>query len=143
MADTQVLDATQNRHRPTSRQIKFLVGGVIVALTVGYLIWSAAQGSAAYYLTIDEVLAQGPSTRNARVLGLIVGQSIVWEPRDLQLTFDIVDAEGQLPVSYKGSRPDMFRDGAEVVVEGRLSPDGVFEARTLLLKCPSKYEEAN
>jgi cytochrome c-type biogenesis protein CcmE len=37
----------------------------------------------------------------------------------------------------------MFRDGAEVVLEGRYTTEGVFEARTMLLKCPSKYEEAN
>jgi len=142
MAITQNLEGIGNRKRLTSRQIKFLVGGAIVALTVGYLILSAAQGSAAYYLTIGEIKAQGPSTRDVRVSGLILGESIVWEPRDLRLTCDIVDEGVQLPVFYKGSRPDMFRDGAEVVVEGRLGPEGVFEARTLLLKCPSKYEEA-
>ena len=142
MANTQNVGVIQNRKRLTSRQIKFLVGGVIVALTVGYLILSAAQGSAAYYLTITEVQAEGPSTQDVRVSGLILGESIIWEPRDLRLTFDIADEGGQLPVLYKGSRPDMFRDGAEVVVEGRMAPEGVFEARTLLLKCPSKYEEA-
>jgi cytochrome c-type biogenesis protein CcmE len=77
-----------------------------------------------------------------RVAGFILGESIVWEPRRLRLSFDIVDEEGQLSVVHEGSRPDMFRDGAEVVVEGRLAPEGVFQAHTLLLKCPSKYEEA-
>ena len=140
---TQDMDGIQNRKRLTSRQIKFLVGGVIVALTVGYLIFSAAQGSAAYYLTITEVQAQGSSTQDVRVSGLILGESIVWEPRDLHLTFDIVDEDGQLPVFYKGARPDMFRDGAEVVLEGSIDSEGIFEARTLILKCPSKYEEAD
>jgi cytochrome c-type biogenesis protein CcmE len=72
----------------------------------------------------------------------VIGESILWEPRDLRLQFEITDGNGLLPVSYSGARPDMFRDGAEVVVEGKLSPDGTFEARSMLLKCPSKYEEA-
>ena len=39
--------------------------------------------------------------------------------------------------------PDLFKDGAEVVVEGRLSPTGdVFHADKVLAKCPSKFESA-
>lgn len=142
MINIQPPEDTQNRKRLAGKQIKLLVGGVIIALTLGYLILSAARGSAAYYLTIEEVKAEGPSTRDVRVTGLILGESIVWEPRELRLSFDIVDEGGQLPVIHEGSRPDMFRDGAEAVVEGRLAPEGIFEAHTLLLKCPSKYEEA-
>jgi cytochrome c-type biogenesis protein CcmE len=81
--------------------------------------------------------------RNVRVAGFVVGESIVWEPRDLHLAFELTDESGQLSVVYKGARPDMFRDEAEVVVEGKMGPDGVFEARTMMLKCPSKYEEAD
>ena len=129
------------RNRPTRKNVKWLVGGLIVALAAGYLIFTAAQGSAAYYLTIEEVQQRGPSLRNVRVSGNIVGESIVWEPRDLRLEFEIVDESGLLPVVYGGSRPDMFRDEAEVVVEGKLGQDGVFEAKSMLLKCPSKYEQ--
>ena len=142
MVETQELVVgTQTRKRLTSRRLKFVIGGLIIALVVGYLIFSAAQGSAAYYLTVQEIQQHGPSTRNVRVAGNVVGESIAWEPRDLRLEFDMVDESGRLPVVYSGARPDMFRDEAEVVVEGKLGPEGVFEARTMLLKCPSKYEE--
>jgi cytochrome c-type biogenesis protein CcmE len=142
MVETQELVVgTQTRKRFTSKRLKFIIGGLIIALVAGYLIFSAAQGSAAYYLTVQEVRQQGPSARNVRVAGNVVGESIVWEARDLRLEFDMVDESGRLPVVYSGARPDMFRDEAEVVVEGKLGPEGVFEARTMLLKCPSKYEE--
>ena len=127
----------------TSKQIKWIVGGIIIAAAVGYLVFVAVSGSTAYYVTIQEIQAQGPSQRNVRVAGSIVGESIVWEPRDLLLQFDIVDESGRMSVVYNGARPDMFRDQAELVVEGKLSPEGIFEARTLVLKCPSKYEEAD
>ena len=115
----------------------------VIAATVAYLIFVAASGSTAYYVTIQEIQEQGASQRNVRVAGNIVEESILWEPRDLRLEFEIVDESGRMAVVYNGSRPDMFRDEAELVVEGKLSPDGIFEARTLLLKCPSKYEEAD
>ena len=91
--------------------------------------------------TVDELSKQGPTGRNVRVAGTIVGESIVWDARDLRLTFDITDPGGVLNVVYHGPRPDMFRDGAEVVVEGKYAASGKLEARQLLLKCPSKYEE--
>jgi cytochrome c-type biogenesis protein CcmE len=143
MVDIEEHAALQPRTWRKSRRIKWIVGGLIVALTVGYLIVSAASGSAAYYVTIGELQEQEASRRNVRVSGNIVGESIVWEPRDLRLAFDITDDSGRLSVVYNGARPDMFRDGAEVVVEGRLTPEGTFGARTMLLKCPSKYEEAD
>ena len=142
MIETQdLVVGTQTRKRLTSRRLKFVIGGLIIALVAGYLIFTAAQGSVAFYLTVQEIQQQGPSARNVRVAGNVVGESIVWEPRDLRLEFDIVDESGRLHVVYSGSRPDMFRDEAEVVVEGKLGPEGTFEARTMLLKCPSKYEE--
>ena len=54
----------------------------------------------------------------------------------------VTDESGHLPVIYKGLRPDMFQDGAQAVVEGRYTEMGTFEAHNLVLKCPSKYEEA-
>ncbi|MBN1579847.1 MAG: cytochrome c maturation protein CcmE [Anaerolineae bacterium] len=128
--------------RLAGKQIKFIVGGIIIAAVVAYMIVSAAQGSAAYYMTIEEIKAQGPSPRNVRVAGFVVGKSIVWEPRDLQLAFDVTDDSGTLSVSYNGSRPDMFKDGAETVLEGKYTSQGIFEAKTMILKCPSKYQEA-
>ena len=143
MAETNETSTTPTRKRLTGRQKKWLIGGIIAALTAGYLVFTAASGSAAYYVTIQEAQDQGPSRRNVRISGTIVGESIVWEPRDLLLQFDIVDESGRMSVVYNGARPDMFRDQAELVVEGKLSPEGIFEARTLVLKCPSKYEEAD
>ena len=139
----QTAESSKPKKQLTSKQIKFIIGGVIIAITAGYLIYSAAQGSAAYYVTISEVQAVGPQTGNVRVSGVILEESILWEPRDLLLQFEMVDEGGTLPVTYTGARPDMFKEGAELVVEGQLGPDGVFQASTIILKCPSKYEEAD
>lgn len=129
------------RHE-SRRQAKLIVGGAIVVLAVAYLLLTAARGATAYYLTVAEIRAQGPAQRNVRVAGTIVGESIVWSARELRLEFDVTDESGRLPVVYHGARPDMFRDGAQVVLEGQYAPEGRFRARSMLLKCPSKYEEA-
>jgi len=142
MVETQ--DMTPNRvRRPLSgKRLGLVIVGILVALVAGYLVSSAARGSAAYYMTIEEVKKQAASERTVRVTGNVVGESIVWEPHDLRLQFEIADDVGRLPAVYHGPQPDMFRDGAQVVLEGRYSPQGVFEARTMLLRCPSKYEAA-
>jgi len=123
-------------------QSKFFIGGAIIVLTVGYLIVSSIGGSTAYYLTVEEVKAQGPSERTVRVAGTVVGETIEWNAQELMLKFNIADDSGSLAVTYNGPRPDMLRDGAEAVVEGKYTEGDSFEASNLLLKCPSKYEEA-
>ncbi len=121
--------------------MKFLIGGAIILVVIGWLIFSNVQGSTAYYLTVEEVMGQGPSDRMVRVSGLVVGETIDWDPQQMTLRFEIADEGGSLPVIYKGVRPDMFQDGAQAVVEGKYTTKGVFEATSLLLKCPSKYLE--
>lgn len=130
--------------RNRAKQTKFLIGGLVVAIVVGYLIFSSLSGAAQYYLTVAEIKAQGPSNRIVRVNGIVDGASIQYDARTLTLKFDIVDDSGRLSVLHHDVMPDMLRDGADVVIEGKYGEDGLFEvnANGLLLKCPSKYEEA-
>ena len=121
---------------------KFIIGGAIIVLAVGYLIVSSIGGSTAYYLTVEEVKAKGPSEQTVRVAGTVMGETIEWSAEELKLRFKIADDSGNLAVIYNGPRPDMLRDGSEAVVEGRYIEGESFEASNLLLKCPSKYEGA-
>ena len=121
---------------------KFIIGGAIIVLAVGYLIVSSIGGSTAYYQTVEEVKANGPSERTVRVAGTVMGETIEWGAEELKLRFSIADASGSLAVIYNGPRPDMLKDDAEAIVEGRYIEGGSFEANNLLLKCPSKYEGA-
>ena len=144
MTDSIPMTETKRQRKPAKKQTRFIAGGLIVVLVIGYLIFTSIQGSTAPYLTVTELQNRGSSVyeRNVRVTGEIQGESIDWNARDLILQFEIADEGGRLPVVYKGLRPDMFQDGAEAVVEGRYTEGGTFEAHNLMLKCPSKYEEA-
>jgi cytochrome c-type biogenesis protein CcmE len=126
-----------------SSTMKFLIGGVVVAVVIGVLIATSFSGSTSDYLTIAQAQVLGPDqARNSRVAGEIVPDSVNWSTRDLHLTFQIKDETGILPISYHGPQPDMLVDAVEAVVIGKYDPQGkVFEADELLMKCPSKYEE--
>ena len=126
-----------------SSTVKFLIGGVVVAVVIGVLIVTSFSGSTSDYLKVAEIKSLGPEqTRNSRVSGEIVPNSVDWNTRELHLTFAIQDETGQLAISYHGPQPDMLVDAVEAVVVGKYDPaDQVFEAEELLMKCPSKYEE--
>ncbi|MBO0782638.1 MAG: cytochrome c maturation protein CcmE, partial [Ktedonobacteraceae bacterium] len=58
------------------------------------------------------------------------------------ITFTVIDGNQTMNVAYSGVVPDIFRPGIQVVVEGRYSGQGPFQAQTLLAKCPSKFQSA-
>ncbi len=126
-----------------SSSVKFVIGGIVVAVVIGVLIATSFSGSTSEYLSVAEVKALGPDhARNSRVVGEIVPDSVEWSTRDLHLTFAISDDTGNLAISYHGPQPDMLEDAVEAVVVGKYDPGSqVFEAEELLMKCPSKYEE--
>ena len=134
----------ENCRKPASKTWRFFIGGAVIVLLIVYLILSSTQGTAVYALTISELKARSPTIygQGVRVGGTVDGKSIVWDAKELVLRFNLMDGEETLPVTYKGVRPDMFRDGAQALVEGKYQRSGIFEATKLLLKCPSKYEAA-
>jgi cytochrome c-type biogenesis protein CcmE len=126
-----------------AKRIKFLIGGGVIALAIVYLIVAATQSTAAYFLTVEELYAKGDviHERNVRVSGKVTNTTVDFNARDLILRFQVAGASGQtLAVLFNGPMPDQLRPDAEAIMEGKF--DGqVFNAQTILLKCPSKYEE--
>ena len=120
---------------------RFLIGGIIVFLALGYLGYTGFEGSATYYYTVGELIEQGNSIygENVRLNGLVAPGSIEQESSNFIMRFTIINGEASLPVVYQGVVPDAFRVGNEVVVEGYLDSDSTFQANTILAKCPSKY----
>jgi cytochrome c-type biogenesis protein CcmE len=161
MQDTETRPLVDNgadwdRPRRVSQagRVKLFVAAMMAVLAIGYLMFSATQTSAVYYMTIPEVEALGSEamTQQVRVGGMVVPGSI--ERDGTTLRFRIVDAEPETPpevalqsdrlltVVYGGVVPDIFQNEVHVVVEGKLTPAGEFDARTLLAKCPSRFEAA-
>ena len=98
-----------------------------------------------YFLTAPEVQQQLSALQQAshpiRVAGQVTDDPIQWDVRHLSLAFRIGEGEMRLPVQYTGVKPDMFRAGTSVIVEGRIGRDGVLKASILMTSCPSKYQD--
>jgi cytochrome c-type biogenesis protein CcmE len=126
---------------------KFLLGGVLVLGTASYLMASSIDETATYYLTPGELAAKVDDNPRFSKNGVKVGARVVTgtikrDPGGRELTFVMTDGKQEYPVHYRGVAPDTFTDGVDIVVEGRLDANGVFQATTLLAKCASRYENA-
>jgi cytochrome c-type biogenesis protein CcmE len=148
---------------------KFIIGGLLVLAAVIYMLVSSTKANAEYFMTVDEMHAKSASLagRNLRLSGAVVGSTIQFDPGTHLLTFVIANVPGdnatitaqgglakvlheavvdptrqRLSVSYNGPKPDLMRDEAQAIITGHLGQDGIFHADELLLKCPTKYEQA-
>ncbi len=121
---------------------KFIIGGLLILGAIAYVTVSSFQSNAIYYLTLKELNTQRATVVNqpVRVNAPLDKNSIQFDDKTLTLKFNLQDGDLVLPVVYKGVVPDTLTEGESVVAEGRLGMDGVFQASTLLVKCPSKYE---
>ena len=151
------------------RNPKFLVGGLLIAAAIVYLIISSTQANAQYFLTIEELQNRKAemTAKDVRISGAVIGDSISYDSQSLTLKFSVanipgdnavIDARGGLAavlksavedksqarmnVVYKGVKPDLLKNEAQAIMTGKLDADGNFTATELLLKCPTKYEEA-
>jgi cytochrome c-type biogenesis protein CcmE len=129
---------------------KFMIGGVVVLGTSGWLMASSISQTKEYYLTPSEMAARlktdpGFKGADVRVGARVVPGSIKRDPGGREYSFRVVDttknAMDTLSVFYKGLAPDTFTDGVDVVVSGRAT-EGTFQATQLLAKCASRYEAA-
>lgn len=160
--------SNQTQSMPVNR-LKFIVAGLFIFAALVYLIVSSTQAGAQYFLTVDELLERGASifNKDVRISGAVLGDTIHYNNQTFTLSFDIahvpgdsdeIEAQGGLAsvlhaavndpnrktlhIIYKGVQPDLLRHEAQAILSGHLGEDGIFYADELLLKCPSKYEEA-
>jgi cytochrome c-type biogenesis protein CcmE len=123
-------------------QTKFLIGSGIIVLTLVSLAYVGYTQSKTYYHTISELGTLQAATlhQRLRVSGNVRNGSIAH--RDGRIDFVLEEQGKRLPVSYIGRDPlpDTFKDGAQALVEGRIMPDGQFQAEEVQAKCASKYQ---
>ncbi|MBZ0290902.1 MAG: cytochrome c maturation protein CcmE [Anaerolineae bacterium] len=142
---------------------KFLVGGALILAAIGYLILSGTLAGARYFITVEE-LATNPAYigQTVRISGAVLGDSIQFDQENLIMEFTISNIPqefenlalalheavnnpnaARLSVRVEGQpKPDLLQHEAQAILTGRLDENGVFHASELLLKCPSRFEEA-
>ncbi|MEE9465059.1 MAG: cytochrome c maturation protein CcmE [Candidatus Neomarinimicrobiota bacterium] len=124
-----------------NQRTKFVV--LIVAVAVITLGWiTIGTGSEEVpYVSIEELQSQQGQWKQDRIRlgGLVEEGSIHFSDDRLKVDFVIMQEENRLPVRYQGLTPDLFTDGAEVIIEGQLE-GGTFLADNLMTTCASRYE---
>lgn len=143
----QAIPAYLGEKQKSRINTRFIAGGLLLLAFVAFLGFQMVQATTttgAYYMTVAELQGEGAAIvgERVRVNGNVVDGTEDWNPQEMTLKFSIADESGgQLPIVFYGPRPDNFQRAASAIVEGELLPNGTFEANTLLLKCPSRYEE--
>jgi cytochrome c-type biogenesis protein CcmE len=123
----------------------YLKFGTLMVVIVGSLVWLAVGGvkdTKTYYKTIPELQAMGQAAHGQRIRvgGDVKAGSI--QKGSASVAFVLYQGAKTLNVVYSGTDPlpDTFRDNSQALADGRLRPDGTFEANKIQAKCASKYE---
>ena len=117
-----------------------LIGGSLGVLAVAVaLMLNALRDSIVFFNSPSDVMEKhvGPGTRIR--LGGLVKDGTVMHSDNLTVQFEVTDGQRDVPVSYQGMLPDLFREGQGVVAEGALDPSGTFKADSILAKHDETY----
>jgi len=120
----------------------WILGGAAVIVAVfAWLLFGGLEKNVVFFLTPKELLAKGPDGVGVpvRLGGQVKPGSMKWDARALDLRFTVTDGAKEIPVQSTGAPPQMFRDGMGVVVEGQVTPTGVFHATNLMVKHSNEY----
>ena len=125
---------------PRQRRLALVIGILAGVSIAGALALSALRQNVTFYFDPSQVAAgQVPAGERFRLGGLVTQGSVHRAPGSLELHFVVTDLSHEVPVSYTGVLPDLFREGAGVVAHGRLRADGTFVADEVLAKHDEKY----
>jgi cytochrome c-type biogenesis protein CcmE len=125
---------------------KILITVVVVGGGLGYLLYATAAPEVEWYKHVDEVVAQATAWQGKKLQlhGRVVKGSILRKPSGAtyEYRFQVENNGRTIQARHTGLVPDTFKDEAEVVLKGRLRPDGNFQVAPdgVMAKCPSKYE---
>lgn len=124
------------------KKIKVAIVFAVIAGALGWLTISGFENNMQYFLTLKDVKAADKAEigKGMRIKGYLATGSIDETPNSLEIFFTLEEEGHNLRVRYDQERPDTFKDGSEVLVEGSFTEDGYFDATMLMAKCPSKYE---
>jgi len=127
----------------TQKAVKIGLTGTVLSLAFVGLLWTTLSEGTEYYKHVDEVMTDPSAWHDKRLQlhGFVVPDSIMRRRDSLDYRFQVENNGAVVAAEYSGIVPDTFKDGSEVVIKGRLGPDGfVVDPDGVMAKCPSKYE---
>jgi cytochrome c-type biogenesis protein CcmE len=117
-----------------------MIGGGVAVLTVAALmVMFALKDSIVFFHTPSDIAEKGVAAGQRIRLGGLVAKGSVQRGEGTTVSFKVTDTLKDIPVSYTGVLPDLFREGQGVVAEGTLDGSGGFNADTVLAKHDENY----
>ncbi len=128
-----------------NKRLKWIIGSIVIAGSIFALSFLTLEQNSVYFYTPVEAAAKAQSLQSSeiRVGGMVKGGSVDWNRQALQLKFTLSDLKGkEIEVNHTGTPPDLFKENAGVVVEGRIAADGShFHATKLMVKHSEEYKK--
>ncbi len=120
---------------------KFVIGiTIIIGAVIIFFLSGGVKGAKVFYMTPDEFInAKFNGGERVRLTGRIETGSVKVSSENQELNFVLEDDKAKINIHYSGNVPESFAEGVDIIVDGRMG-EGVFEARDIIVKCPSKYE---
>jgi cytochrome c-type biogenesis protein CcmE len=105
-----------------------------------YFVASAFRKNLVFFFSPTQVAAkEAPLNRTFRIGGLVENGTLKRDSDGLTVRFAVSDTATSIPVVYKGILPDLFKEGRGCVAQGKVGPDGVFYAESVLAKHDENY----
>jgi len=124
--------------KPRHKRLAAIGLGVAALGVAAALVLTAFEKNLVFFFTPSQVAAnEAPAGRTFRIGGMVQTGSVKREGVDVR--FIVTDTAKSVPVTYRGTLPDLFREGKGVVAQGQLGPDGVFQAKEVLAKHDENY----
>ena len=126
--------------KPRHRRFLWIGAGVLLLAAAVGLVLNAFQSNLVFFFSPTDVAEhRAPQGRAFRIGGLVEDKSLTRGSDGLTVRFKVTDTAQTIPVVYTGILPDLFKEGKGVVAQGRIGPDGVFQATEVLAKHDENY----
>lgn len=122
------------------KRLALVLAGLALLGIAAALVLSAFQKNLVFFFTPTQVAAgEAPTGRSFRIGGMVEMGSIKRQADGMTVQFIVTDTAKQLPVTYRGILPDLFREGKGVVAQGKIGSNGIFVADEVLAKHDENY----
>ena len=124
--------------KPRHKRAAMIVGGLLALGIAAYFVLNAFQSNLVFFFSPTQVAAgEAPKNRTFRIGGLVKEGSV--KRNNLTVSFVVTDTAKEVPTTYTGILPDLFKEGKGVVAQGKFDASGKFVATEVLAKHDENY----
>lgn len=126
---------------PTRKKRLAVVGLILLGVGAATAIALTALNDAMRFSIGPSEIVAGdfPEGRQLRLGGLVASNSVQRDPQSLAVSFRVTDCIHDIPVTFNGILPDLFREGQGVIAHGMIDENGLFQAHEILARHDESY----